>query len=263
MVQLLLGRQARCPEFRCFVATAVGGSFVRKEISRAASAVLLSLVIVALTSSAVLAYLYKAPVAITENASTSYTMLPILWDQNNAWLANNGFMDSTANDTRVQTLGGLNKPWMVADNKTLTAIPVPADSQTNLYFVTGESEASAMDIIVGYGGYITVSDNATLEIGDNFTIEQSGYVDTSSGSDKNLVYKSGALRTYISAASNIRSAILDWASTFPTVVTDNSSSVTVADTSHTVGLPDGIVSGDLLLVYFNSDEDKTITFPGG
>ena len=157
----------------------------------------------------VFAYLYKAPVAITENASTSYDMLPVLWNQNNTWLAANGFMNSTANDTRVQTLGGLNKPWMVADNKTLTAIPVPANSQTNLYFTTGESEASAMDIIVGYGGYITRADDPGWELGSNFTIEQKGWIDTTATSNNNLVYKENALRVWVSGTGNVTAGILD------------------------------------------------------
>jgi len=179
---------------------------------RFARTLLLALASVVLLATPVFAYLYRAPVTITENASTSHDMLPVLWNQNNTWLASNGFMNSTANDTRVQTLGGLNKPWTVADNKTLTAVPVPADSQTNLYFATGESEASAMDIILGYGGYITVSDDADLELGDNFTIEQKGWVDTDNGTDKNLVYKQDAFRTYVSStvSGNITSSINAW-----------------------------------------------------
>jgi len=178
--------------------------------SRVARVLLLVLAGIILLATPVLAYLYRAPVAITENASTSYDMLPVLWDQNNTWLANNGFMNSTANDTRVQTLGGANKSHLVADNKTLTAIPVPADSQTNLYFTTGESEASAMDIITGDGGYVTITDDASLELGDNFTIEVDGWIDTSAGMvGENLVYKSTAFRTYVSASENITAAILE------------------------------------------------------
>jgi len=180
-------------------------------IKRLLSSLLLAIMVVSLLGGTALAYLYKAPVAITENSSTSYDMLPILWTQNNDWLADNGFMNSTANDTRVQTLGGLDKPWMVADNKTLTAIPVPADSQTNLYFTTGESEVSAMDIIVGYGGYITITDAAALEPDTDFEFEQKGWVDTSAGNDKNLVYKQAAFRTYITGTTNVTSAVLNTA----------------------------------------------------
>ena len=70
----------------------------------------------------VLAYTYRASLSVSNNSTTTgYTMLPVWVTSKNTWMAANGFMNSTANDTRVQTLGGLNKPHMVADNKTLTA----------------------------------------------------------------------------------------------------------------------------------------------
>jgi len=158
----------------------------------------------------VFAYTYRAPVSVSENVSTSYDMLPVLWDSANEWMADNGFMNSSANDTRVQTLGGLNKPWMVADNKTLTAIPVPANSQTNLYFVTGESEASVMDIITGGGGYLTVADDADLEPSDNFSLEMSGYFDTSaSAAGANITSKPDAFRLFNGNPSGNITAIIE------------------------------------------------------
>lgn len=168
--------------------------------------------------SPVWAYLYRAPVSISENASVSYTMLPVLWNQNNTWLASNGFMASTANDTRVQTLAGSNKPWLVADNKTLTAVPVPASSQTNLYFVTGESAASAMDIIVGYGGYITRADAPSWELGNNFSIETDGYFNTSTAD--NIVSKASAFRIYIPSAGRV-AALIDGVTNWTWAATDD------------------------------------------
>jgi len=165
---------------------------------------LLVLAGIMLVAMPVLGYLYRAPVSVSENASTDYDMLAVLWTQNNDWLATNGFMSSTANDTRVQTLGGSDKPWLVCDNKTLTSVPVPADSQTNLYFVTGESAASSMDIIVGYDGYVTMPD--TDEPGDNFTIQLSGYFDTD-GSDS-AIDKVGAFRISVDSG-NVTSTIYD------------------------------------------------------
>jgi len=99
-------------------------------------------------------------------------------------MEDNGFFGTGANTTRVQTLGGLDKPHMVTNNRTLTAIPVPANSQSNLYFVTGESE-QAMSIITGNGGYVTTSDNSNLELGDNFTLTYTGWVNTTLGSSLN------------------------------------------------------------------------------
>ncbi len=168
----------------------------------------LALVAVLLFSSAVLAYLYRAPLAIIESAGTSYSMFPAIVDSGNLWMSNNGFMGTDAMDTRVQTLGGLNKPHMVVVDKTLTAVPVPANSQTNLYFATGETNLTSMDIIAGHDGYVIISDSPTLELGSDFVVEQNGYVDTSYAANKYLIHKPFAFATYIQADNTIRSAIL-------------------------------------------------------
>ena len=50
---------------------------------------------------------------------------------------------------------------------------------------------------------------------------------------------------------------------FPQVAAVNGGGNTTNTTSHTVNLPSGIVSGNLLLVFFASDGTPTITFPSG
>ena len=142
-------------------------------VKRALTLSFIAIILMAVPVLAVVAY--QAPYTITENASVKYDMFPAIGLSNNQWMADNGFMNSSANDTRIETLGGLEKPHMVSDNRTLTAVPVPANSQTNLYFTTGNSELAAMDIITGRGGYITTSDNTDLEPTDNFTIGQDGW----------------------------------------------------------------------------------------
>jgi len=133
---------------------------------------------VLLLATPVLAYLYRAPITIDESSGTAYDMLAVQDDSQNEWMADNGFMEADALDTRVETLGGVDKPWMVATDRTLTAVPVPADSQTNLYFTTGETDASAMDIIAGRDGYVTIPDAAGLEpVVNDFDFEIDGYFD--------------------------------------------------------------------------------------
>ncbi|MDD4985205.1 MAG: hypothetical protein PHQ43_05365 [Dehalococcoidales bacterium] len=157
---------------------------MRNLCKKAIRLVLLAVIVALFVATPVLAYTYSAQVSITESTGTSYTMLPVSWAQNNDWLADNGYMTATALDTRVQTVGGLNKPWMVTEDKMLTAIPVGASSQTNLIFATGESAATSMDIITGYGGYVTVADAAALELGNNFSLEFNDlYLDASSADD--------------------------------------------------------------------------------
>src|SRR3990170_4524741 len=145
---------------------------------RVTISILLALVASLLIGTPVLAYLYRSQVSISNNTSTAYPMLSVNWTANNQWMEDNGLFGAGANTTRVQTLGGLNKPHMVSDTRTLTAVPIPANSQTNLYFVTGES-AQAMKIITGRSGYLTTANATNLEHGANFTDTISGYIDTS------------------------------------------------------------------------------------
>jgi len=150
---------------------------------------------------------YSAPYTVTEDASNSYDMLGVVGLSNNQWMADNGFMNSSANDTRIETLGGLEKPHMVSDNRTLTAIPVPANSQTNLYYTTGNSELDSFYTITGYDGYVTASDNADIELSDNFTVELKGWVDTTADG-ANLTNKELAFRSFINGSGDITSSIL-------------------------------------------------------
>lgn len=67
------------------------------------------------------------------------------------------------------------------------------------------------------------TDNETLELGDNFTVEQSGWWDTGNGANKTAVYKEGAFKTNVSdtVSGNITSTVSgagDWVS--PTGHTD-------------------------------------------
>ncbi|WP_149867358.1 hypothetical protein [Dehalococcoides mccartyi] len=54
---------------------------------------------------------------------------------------------------------------------------------------------------------MTADDDASLELGNNFIIEQEGYINTDASSDKNLVYKEGAFRSYVSGDNEITSSI--------------------------------------------------------
>lgn len=173
----------------------------------------------------VFAAAYTATFVISETASASYTMLPMLKDAPITWLSSNGYITSTGLDTRIETLAGLEKPHVLATDKILTAVAVPADSQTNLNFTTGNSALTSMNIIAGYDGYYTITDAAALELGNNFEIEIDGYVDTSAGATKNLVYKQDSFLLYISAANTI-TAILTSAATNTTLAPDGAGTVT-------------------------------------
>ncbi len=175
-------------------------------IKRFARSMLLAGIAVLLTALPVLAAVYSASFIITESSSNAYTMLGASVLVDNQYLADNGYMEADALDTRVETAGGIERPHMVVDDRTLTAVAVPADSQTNLYFTTGNADQN-MNIVTGYNGYLTILDAAGLELGNNFEVAFDGYVDTSdSGS---LIRKPSAFQTIISASGSITAGIID------------------------------------------------------
>jgi hypothetical protein len=99
---------------------------------------------------------------------------------------------------------------MVASDKLGVFIPSLTADQERIYkFETGYSPPNtSFGFIPGTGGYVTVADSSALELGSNFTVEQKGWVDTSAGSNKNLVYKESAFKTYVNGTSNVSSAIV-------------------------------------------------------
>ncbi len=188
----------------------------RRNMKRIVNVLISVLVVLLLAVSAVpvLAAAYSAAYVVVESSGNAYSMLPVLATVDNQWLAANGFMATHARDTRVGTSGGSYSPHSVADNKTFVVINVPANSNTNLRYTTGNSTLLAsLPIITGYGGYITAADLPNLELGNTFSVEVSTYLNAadigSIGSD--LVAKPDAVtgpaayvfRLYISFVNTV------------------------------------------------------------
>jgi hypothetical protein len=156
---------------------------------------LLVLVLMLLIVSPVLA---ASSVTITvTNTGSARTMLPISVLMSNSELAAGNFI--TASGLDVQLSGGI--PCMLTDSRTLFASPIGASSTTPFYYTTGNTPATSMPIIVGNGGYVTISDNAVLEPGNNFSITTSGYVDTTAGGTWSIS-KPGAVQTSIDSTTS-------------------------------------------------------------
>lgn len=171
------------------------------------TAVLLSL----LVSGTVSAYLYSANYTAVESNGTAYGMTGWWANSPNTYLASHGFMASSGNDTRIQNAGGLNYPTMLSDNRTFTACTLDAFGQVNLKMVTGLTPQT-FDIITGPGGYVTKSDNATLEMSNNGTIHlDNAYINTSVSGNL-CIYKPLALASYTDGNSVV-ATIVDSAST--------------------------------------------------
>ena len=154
-----------------------------KSIRKVLCVLLLAVFALSLVAtSPVLAYLYRATFTVSNNGSTDYTALPVTCSPVDVdFLIANGFITTaTALDTRVETLGGTDQIHMMAEDRIMAFCPsLESDSQLNWYLSTGNTALADFPVIVGDDGYITVTDHADLELGNNFSIEFEGWVDAS------------------------------------------------------------------------------------
>ena len=179
-------------------------SRLRKRLSIIMLVMLAAVLVVA----PVFAYLYRATYVIQESTHVTYTMLPVEVASPNTWMVANGFMSTTALDTTVETFSGTVRPHMVTDDAIWTAAAVPADSQVNLYFTTGNTPSSAMSVIVGVGGFITNAADTPLHT-DLWGVEISGYFDLATAGNYYAITGADSSSVIISrlSATEIRVAI--------------------------------------------------------
>lgn len=170
--------------------------------------ILLIIGIVTFTAAPVFAAAYTYIVTMTETGGNTYSHYPFILASNNSGLISNGYLSSDGLDAKV--IDGSSLPCMLTTTQTLFVDSIMANHSANIQYTTGNTPASSMPIIVGNGGYITTSDAAALEPGSNFSIVVNGYIDTTAGSNKNIVSKSGALVVEVdSVTSGFINATLD------------------------------------------------------
>lgn len=143
---------------------------------------------------------------ITVISGTTYAMLPVTTLMSNTALVTGGFI--TANGLDVRVSGSSPVPHMLVNDRTMFASAIIAGATTPFYYSTGNVPLLSTYVIPGYNGYITTAYNAALELGDNFSIETRGYVDTGAGAGKNMVYKSSSFINYVSGAGTVDSVLV-------------------------------------------------------
>ncbi len=179
-------------------------------IGRIFKAVILAIVSILLMVNTVLAaWEYLFPITIIDTSGSARTYYPVMLGFGGQTLVDASKISANGTDTNMQ-VGSTSIKYMLSTTNAVAVIPsLPTGGvvTTNLY--TGYTPLqSGFPIITGSGGYVTVSDNANLEMGFNFTMKQKGWVDTSNGSSKNIVFKSNAFRAYVSGEGNITASIL-------------------------------------------------------
>lgn len=204
-------------------------------IKRLATA-LLAVVITLLITIPVLAA-YYIDIDVTESNGTDYDMLALNMTMDIDYLVEYGFISDDGLDVRIEDSQSNEVPFMLAEDRVVFASDITADMVNSFQMTTGNTPMDNFSVCVGDGGYVTVSDHANLEISNDFELEFTDvYVDTSSSNSDPC---------------------------YPTVETTATSEENSATNSHTVDLPSGIQSGDLLLVVFSTFDSAvhTMTWP--
>lgn len=181
---------------------------MKHRLLRILSITSLVMMLLFITAGIALAVDYYLYVKVSSESGTSdYAPLALVPDLNNQSLADLGYISDSGRDTRV-TYAGDELPHMVAEDKLAFVAPeVEGGIDYDFRYTMGNDPLSSFAIVPGYDGYVTVADDASLELGDSFEIELKGWIDTASGSDKNLIYKLDAFKVYISAAEAITADI--------------------------------------------------------
>ncbi len=155
------------------------------------------------------AYSFYIPVTVTETGGSDKVGIGILLDLSNDNLVSLGYLFPNGLDTEVQ-VGGLGTGYSVGDSRLGIGISTLSAYQEGiLRYYTGYSPIkSSFDIVPGFEGYITVADDPLLELGDNFSIEiEDAYIDTSGGSDRNLVGKEGSYTLFANVTDTLTAKI--------------------------------------------------------
>jgi len=187
------------------------------NLKKIISGVLLGLLFVALVAIPVLAS-YYANLTATEANGNDYDQLGMQFSLDVDYLVDNGYITATGLDTRV-TSGGTTLPHMMVDDRVLFVSDLEAYGAVNLLFETGNTALSSYPVVVGDGGYVTIADNANLELTDDFEIElTNAYIDTSS--NLALVDKSASMMVRSDDGGTVDAIIYDSQDSLTQTTTD-------------------------------------------
>jgi len=169
-------------------------------IKRLFKSLLLGLLAFMMFSGVALAsWAYIFPASVFDTSNTTRANCPVLLGYGAQNLIDTHMISANATNTNMQ-VGSQSIKYMMATGNVAAVLPsLPNGGVVAADLYTGYSpEQTVFAIITGHNGYVIVSDSDSLELGDNFTISFSGYFNTDSGTDKNILYKQGAIEVYSS-----------------------------------------------------------------
>ena len=157
--------------------------------------------------------IFFGKVRATNNSTLAQNVSAVVTINSTAWIESNT-MNSTATDIAILNNSGADTPFMPGYDDNVWAVwynAIPENGNVDATLYTNSSNGS-IRYFPGNGG-MTTSDSASLELGDNFTVNMTGYFDTANGTDKYIIEK-GSFSIYISdlVSGNITSEIVNLSS---------------------------------------------------
>lgn len=153
---------------------------------------------------------YRSEITITDTSDSDRVGVPVLIPLGVLQAVELGYLEEDGLGSRLFE-GASERLYMVASDRVGLLIPVLSANQERIYgFETDyDPPNTSFGVVVGGDGYVTILDDTDLEPGDDFEIEIDGYVDTSAGSDKYLVFKQEAFVCLVSGGGEISVGIID------------------------------------------------------
>jgi len=161
-----------------------------------------------LLASPVFADTYNAyiPITIYNNSTTVYGQIPVVVSMNNTQLYSLGYINSTGLNTDL--VEGTSSIYYMVDSSKLPLLTsgfASKQSRTYYYRLGNSPGMASMPVMVGNEGYYTVPYTIGLKLLTPFEVNQSGYIDSTNGTSKDLVFKQFALTTSINNTGTIQS----------------------------------------------------------
>lgn len=147
---------------------------------------------------------------VTINAGTATTNVAAVCDINTQALIDGKYVTADLKNTAVQGPGDIDVPYMpgVGTNPWVYFVSDIGASEQKCYsFYAGGTVTQNTFAYFPASGGMTVADDDSIELGNNFEVEFQGFVDTSAGTNKDLVFKDLAFRVWVNGEGEISASI--------------------------------------------------------
>lgn len=164
---------------------------------------------------------YVADVSIYNASGSLAEEVATVFDLSTQDLIDGKYILDDASNTAIRSSSGADTPYMPAvpsgEKWCIWTAGISAYAYQNYsLYTSGTTDMEGKIRYFPTDSGMTADDAASLELGNNFEVEQAGYIDTSYLADRNLVFKDLAFKIYIVGPGVIVASIynVNWTTTY-------------------------------------------------